>query len=109
MATWFGRRLHHRESPPIGCTSRLKKLKAIIPFLDDGLEFYSVWLGRHHPFGFPRTATKLIRTTTRAAHSAVFAEIVRPFVMATWNILIATEDSRMKVWGAISQINSYRQ
>jgi hypothetical protein len=27
---------------------RLKKFKAII-FLDDGLEFYSVWLGRH-PF-----------------------------------------------------------
>jgi hypothetical protein len=67
--------------------------------LDDGLEFYSVWLGRHHPLGFPRTATKLIRTTTRAAHSAVFAEIVRPFVMATWSIFIATEDSRMKVPG----------
>jgi len=65
--------------------------------LDDGLEFYPVWLGRHHPLGFPRTATKLIPTTTLAAHSAVLAEIVRPFEMATWSMLIATEDSRMKV------------
>src|SRR5712692_7024195 len=57
------------------------------------------WLGHHHPLGSLRTATELIRTTTRAARSAGFAEILRRFVMATWSISIATENNRMRVLG----------
>src|ERR1700737_2427159 len=66
----------------------------------------SFWLGRHHPLGFPRTITELIRTTRRTAG---FAKIRRAFVMATWSISIAREDSRMKPRQAISQINSDRR
>jgi hypothetical protein len=93
----FGAGCVTENSLPLVALRGQKKLKTIIPW-DDGLEFYSIWLGRHHPLGFIRTATNLIRTTIRAAHSAAFAEMVRPFVMAT-GTLIARVDSRMDAAG----------
>src|SRR5258708_3955657 len=83
--------------PLVDGSPRVKKLKAItLP--DDGLKFpFAAWLGHHHPLWFLRTAAELVRRTTRGARSVGFAETVRPLVMATWSIAIATENNSMKV------------
>jgi hypothetical protein len=62
------------------------------------------WLGRHHPPVL--SATGRIRTTTNTATAIRAAAARRTLEMASKDISIATEHSRMPLGQPMSQINS---